>query len=139
MENSRKSVVVALSQDEARIWLVDFEKGSLPTRVFAPSEKNAHHHVRGSQSHHGHSSDPAEKGFFDVIISHVASADEILLIGHGVGKANAVFRFAQFAERYNSEVAKKILGALDSNLPAMTENEILSLAREWFEKYRRTH
>ena len=64
-----------------------------------------------------------------------SASSEILLIGHGEGKANAMLRFVQFVERNNPAVAKKIIGAVDTNLNALTENELLSIARNWFESY----
>lgn len=133
-----KFVVIAITTNDARIWATGLEKGGSPDRISAPEDKSSHHHVRQTQHQGGHSGDPADFGFFDVIAEHVKDSAEILLVGHGSGKANAVLRFIQFVERNNSEVAKKIVGAIDSNLNAMSENEILASAREWFENFHRT-
>ena len=133
-----KFVVVALTQNEARIWATGLEKGSHPEKIFAPADKGSHHHVRQTQHQGGHSGDPADKGFFDVIGQHVAGASEILLVGHGEGKANAMVRFVQFMERNNPSVAKKVVGAIDTDLNAMTENQILSTSRTWFDRFHRT-
>ena len=135
---SNKFVVIAITQNDARLWATGLEKGSKPEKIYAPSDKASHHHVRQTQHQGGHAGDPADYGFFDVIADHVKNSAEILLIGHGVGKANAVLRFTQFIERNNPEVAKKVVGAIDSNLNAMSENEILASAREWFDHFHRT-
>lgn len=132
-----KFVVIALTQNEARIWATGLEKGTHPDKVFAPSDKGSPHHVKQGQHHGGHVGDPAEKGFFDVIAGHVSEASEILLIGHGEGKANAMVRFVQYMERHNPAVAKKVVGAIDSDLNAMTENQILSTCRDWFDRLHR--
>lgn len=133
-----KFVVIAITQDEARIWATGVEKGIKPEEIFAPAKKGSHHHVRQTQHQGGHSADPAEKGYFDVIADHVKDASEILLIGHGEGKANAVLRFVQYIERHNPEVARKVIGAMDVDLSAMTSNQILSITRRWFDQYHRT-
>lgn len=130
-------VLVALTQDEARIWATGLAKGTHPERVFAPDEKGLHHHVRQMQHRGGHESDPAEKGYFDLLASDLASASEILLLGHGEGKANAMLRFTQYVERHNPKVAEKVIGAIDADLNALTENQILSKARDWFDWYHR--
>ena len=132
-----KFVMIALTQDEARIWAAGLDKDSLPEKIYAPADKGSHHHVRQTQHQGGHSGDPKEWGYFDVIAESVKEASGILLIGHGEGKANAVLRFTQFVERNNPEVAKKVIGAVDINLNALTENELLSIARNWYESYHR--
>lgn len=134
---ANKFVVVALTQDEARIWATGLEKGAKPEKVFAPDEKSSHHHVRQMQHNQGHSSDPVEKGYFDVLGKHLSGASEILLLGHGEGKANAMLRFVQYMERHNPLVAKRIVGAVDADLNSLTENQVLSKARDWFDWYHR--
>lgn len=129
--------MIALTQDEARIWATGLEKNSIPEKIYAPADKGSHHHVRQTQHQGGHSGDPKEWGYFDVIAEDVKEAGEILLIGHGEGKANAVLRFVQFMERNRPEIAKKIVGAVDTNLNALTENELLATARGWFESFHR--
>ena len=136
-ELSQQFVVVALTQDEARIWATGLNKGAHPEKVFAPDEKGLHHHVRQMQHRGGHGTDPIEKGFFDVLGHHLESASEILLLGHGEGKANAMLRFTQYMERHNPAVARKVIGAVDADLNALTENQILAKARDWFDWYHR--
>ena len=133
-----KFVMIALTRNEARIWATGLEKNQKPERIFAPSDKGSHHHVRQTQHQGGHSADPADWGYFDVIADSVKEANEILLIGHGEGKANAMLRFTQFMERNRPEVAKKIFGAIDTNLYSMTENELLATARNWFDQFHHT-
>jgi len=132
-----KFALVVLTQNEARIWDAGLDKNLIPDRIFAPDAKASHHHVRQTQHQGGHSADPKEWGFFDVIAEAVKPASEILLISHGEGKANAALRFIQFMERNNPEIAKKIIGATDADLSALTENQLLSLARDWFERFHR--
>lgn len=130
-------VVVALTQDDARIWATGLEKGTHPTTIYAPADKGLHHHVKQMQHHGGHGGDPVEQGFFDVLGRALSDASEILLLGHGVGKANAMLRFTQYMERHNPAVAKKVIGAIDADLNALTENQILAKARDWFDWYHR--
>ena len=130
-----KFVVVAITADDARIWSTGLEKGTHPERIYAPDERGSHHHIRQAQHKGGHGSDPAEHGYFDVLARELAQASEILLIGHGVGKANAMLRFTQYMERHNPDVAKKVIGAVDADLNALSENQILAKARDWFDWY----
>jgi hypothetical protein len=54
-------------------------------------------------------------------------------MGHGTGRGNAMLQFVQYLERHHSQVAQKIVGQMEVNVPAMTEPQILAAAREWFE------
>ena len=138
MEKLDKKVVIALTQDEAKIWATGLDKDSRPQRIHAPAEKGSVNHLRQTLHQSGHSADPPEHGYFDVIADHVKGASEILLIGHGDAKASAVFRFMKFMRGHDPDFAEKIVGELDVNLNAMTDNEILATAREWFDAFHRT-
>lgn len=129
----KKFVLIELTRDEAKIWATGLEKGSKPEVIFAPAKKGSYHHLRQTLHQSGHSKDPADWGYFDEIIKSVADANEILLVSHGEGKANTALRFTQFAERNYPNVAAKITGAIDSDLFSMTDNQVLALARNYFD------
>lgn len=137
-EVSNKFILIAMTQEEARVWATGLEKGTHPEKISALSDKARHHHVRQAQHHKGHSGDPEEKNYFEAISNAVSSASEILLIGHGSGKANSMVKFVQFLERKHPNVAHKVVGAIDSNLQAMSEAEILAEARKWFDNHHHT-
>ena len=79
--------------------------------------------------------DPA---YYESITRALVGIDEILMIGHGHGKANHMVRFTQYLERKHPEVARSVVGAVDSDLEALTEAQILAAARAWFRTYHRT-
>jgi len=56
---------------------------------------------------------------------------------HGKSKASSVLALVQFLERKHPDLARKVVGAIHSNVEALTEPEILALAREWFDGYQR--
>jgi len=131
-----KLVVVAVTHDQARIWATDAKRGDLPTVVARPSAEHVHHHVRQGQSLHGHESNRFELPYYEGISKALEPASQILIVGHGKGKANSMFRFVHHMERYHSTTAKKIVGAIDLNLPALTEPQILAAARKWYDHHR---
>jgi carbonic anhydrase len=104
--------------------------------VKAPTELTRHHHVRGAQRNGGQETNHDHTAFYDSIANAVESAREIVVVGHGKGKANEMLRLTQYWERKRPEVAHKVIGAIDSDLEALTENQVLALIREWFEHYR---
>ena len=129
--------IVAITRDEARVWNTGIEKGSSPERLHAPSDLGQHHHVRQAQHHRGHDTDHDDRRFYESVAQAIAHANEILLIGHGTGKADHILRFTQFLERTHPAIAARVVGAMDSNLNALTEPQILATAREWFDHFHR--
>ena len=65
----------------------------------------------------------------------MSDISEILLIGHGHGKASSMLHFIQYLERKHALLAAKIVDAIDTDLMNMTEPEILAMAREWFDSH----
>lgn len=134
-ENAHGLVAVAITRDEARVWLTGVESGIKPERVLAPSEKSRHHHVREAQHHHGHDTDHQSPAYYESIADAVQHSDEIVLIGHGKGKADAMLQLTQYLERKRPDVATKVVAAIDADLESLSENQILALVRDWFDQY----
>lgn len=128
-------MTVAITRDEARVWTSGDEPGVKPESIHAPSEMSRHHHVREAQHHHGHDTDHANPAYYESITRAVAGASQIVLVGHGRGKADEMLRLTQYWERKHPDVAQKVVGAIDSDLEALTDNQILALVRDWFEQY----
>lgn len=132
---SNRFVIAVVTQDETRIWTTGIEPGKKPEKISAPADNLHHHHVRMAQHHGGHHADHNRQEYLEEIAESLSTAGQVLLIGHGKGKANSVLVLVQFLERKHPDLAAKVVGAVDSNLDALTEPEILALAREWFDHY----
>ncbi|MDA2957118.1 MAG: hypothetical protein ACO39Y_10130 [Ilumatobacteraceae bacterium] len=132
------AMVVAITRDEARVWRRGLDKGTDPKRLDRPSEVGQHQRTRQAQKHRGHDVDHDDPRFFEDVVEKISDATEILLVGHGAGKADYKDRFQAHLEHRHPEVAAKVVGNVDSDLNALTENQILSLARDWFDQYHRS-
>ncbi|CAB4339046.1 MAG: hypothetical protein F2839_04260 [Actinobacteria bacterium] len=134
MDITGKFVVAVIMRDETRIWTTDAARGEEPTTIHPALDQ--HKHVREAQHHGGHDSSKSEKPYYEAISAALSPAAEILLIGHGTGKGNSMLTFVQHLERHHQDVAKKIVGAVDENIVAMTEPELLAAARSWIKAHR---
>lgn len=130
-------MVVAITRDEARVWRRGLDKGSEPKRIERPSEAGQHQRTRQAQKHRGHDTDHKDPRFFEEVAERIADATEILLVGHGEGKGDYKDLFHAHLEHKHPDIAEKVVGNVDSDLNALTENQILSIARDWFEAYHR--
>jgi hypothetical protein len=130
--NAMTLVLLTITKHEARIWANGFTRGSVPTRIFAPSEFNSHH-FRPDPKREGRGDGPGVPAYYREIIEAIKGATEILVIGHGNGKANSMVHFIDYLERKAPDLATNVLDSIDTNLIAMSEPQILAMAREWFE------
>ena len=131
---SDKFVVVTITQQEARVWATGVAKGSKPERIFAPAGLN-HHRFRDDPKMHGRGDGPGVPAYFEEVVAAIGKASEILLIGHGNGKARGMVHFEMYLQRKHPDLAKRVVDTLDTNLMGMTEPEILKMARDWFDAH----
>jgi hypothetical protein len=118
MDITGKLVVAAVTHTETRIWATDAHRGDKPEVVARPAAEHVHHHV------------------LEGVAAALAPAGQILLVGHGKGKSNSMLKLIQHLERHQPKTAEKVVAALDVNVPALTEPQILAAAREWFEDHK---
>ncbi len=130
-----KFIVLTVTHNETHIWATGIEKGSKPEKIFAPVKEDRRHfrldpNIKGSGEQH-------ETGiYFENISQAINGAGQILLIGHGHGKASEMMHLVQYLERKHPLIAEKVVDAIDTNLDAISEPEILALARRWFDEHR---
>ncbi len=135
MSDQQKGLmVVEVTRDRALVWETGLDPDGRPHVIRAPSEKSHHVHVREAQHHHGHDTDHDNVAFYESISQAVAGASGIVLVGHGKGKADQMLRLSQYWERKHPATGAVVVGAIDSDLDALTENEILALVRDWLDE-----
>jgi len=130
-------VLVAVTQTDAAIWADGIGVGSVPMRLQAPDPHREHHHVREAQHHGGHSRDANEETYFEAIAQSIAAGGEILLFGHGRGKASAMEGLIGHLKTRHPQLARRVAGTVTVDFSAMSEAEILAAARRWFDSHDR--
>lgn len=141
--NSRGSrthgiVVVGVTRDHAEIWSLD-ERQTAPLAVLVRHDEHGdHRHVRTGQFRHGHSSDEGFNGYFSDIAALLADAGEIMIAGHGAGRANAMESFAEYLQNKHPRIFVKVTELRYVDLPHTTGRQLGALAREWKRQQRVT-
>lgn len=133
-EERGEFVAVAVTREEAKVWMSTDVPGAVPERFVAPTDWRRHRHPTKSRDRRERESEHDTRVFFESVTQAVAPSTHILLVGHGRGKANEMLRLTQYWERKHPDVAHKVIGAIDSNLEALSDNQILALVREWYEE-----
>ncbi|MEI8067156.1 MAG: hypothetical protein WCH42_07505 [Actinomycetes bacterium] len=131
---NNKFIVLTVTKDETHLWTTGVGKGSKPETISLPVKADRKHfrldpNIKGSGEQH-------EEGIYlEEISQAIASAGEILLIGHGKGKGSEMLHLVSYLERKHPLIAAKVAGKLTSDLENMSEPEILALARRWFDQH----
>lgn len=134
---ARHVAIVVVTQNDTRVWRAGLDPDSLPIHLRPPTALGQHHHVRQAQHHRGHDTDHDDPVYFDSIAGALHGFDEILLIGHGHGKADHMRTFTRYVERKHPAVAKAVVGTVDCDVNALTEPQLLAEARAWFRTFHR--
>jgi hypothetical protein len=129
-------VAVAITREEARVWTTTEVPGTPPERFVAPTDWQRHRHPRKSMDRPEREAEHDSRIFYESVTQAVAPSTQILMVGHGRGKANEMLKLIQYWERRHPEVARKVVGAVDSDLESLSDNEILALVRGWYEEHR---
>lgn len=129
---TQRVAVAAITRGSCRIWAVNDPAGSLPELILrAPDDQHRNHFKQVNQNAH-HGTERFDRAYFEEITAYLFPAKEVLLIGHGTGKANEMLKFVQYLERYHPILARKVVGAEDTDLEALSDSQILDLAKRWF-------
>lgn len=132
---SNRSVLAVVLHDETRIWDVDAQDAKDAVVISKTEFENRH--VREAQHHGGHESSKSDPAYFKNIAEALTEAREVILIGHGTGKANTMVAFHEHVKTHNTQLAAKILTELNADLPALTDGQIRKLGHDWFDAHRR--
>ncbi|HUW78377.1 MAG TPA: hypothetical protein VMV52_06475 [Candidatus Nanopelagicaceae bacterium] len=131
-ELSDQLSAVLITQNYAKLWLSGLNPDAKAQLVEAADAKDRYMHVRQAQHHRGHDSEHEDPAFFEEIAQAIAKSPQVLLVGHGKGKANAAAKFVDYLEKKHPNLSGNVAGMIDTNIQAMTDPEILELSRDWF-------
>jgi hypothetical protein len=63
------------------------------------------------------------------VATALVPADEIVLIGHGIGKSSAVGVLLDYLKKHHTEISRRIKATETADLSALTDPEIEAIAK----------
>jgi len=60
---------------------------------------------------------------------------EILIFGHGKGSSSTMAQIIRYLTKHHEGIAERIVGALTVDVEALTDNQLLAEAREWYHHF----
>jgi len=88
-----------------------------------------HHLVHRKEAHYQGDRVPEETSFYEEIAQALVSAEDIVLVGHGVGKSSAVDVLQSHLQAHHPELAQRVKGVEVVDLSALSEPQIEAIVR----------
>jgi hypothetical protein len=127
-----KNVVAVIDFHEAVIYPTDASPRQRPERLVATDPQGHYHHV------HHHAGNPSgtyeddSPAYWSDLADALSPAGAILLLGHGMGKANASHRWVAFVEQHYKDVAAKVVADVRVDIDHLEVKQVLGLAQYYF-------
>ena len=127
-------LVVAVDFLESRIWKLEHVEDDTGKRITAATPWGIHKlHSKKTDSIDLHSV-TADPEYWAALSKEVADGTDIVLLGHGKGKANASHLFAGYLEKHHKEVAHRIQGEIRCDIDSITTAQLIQIGRDFFER-----
>jgi hypothetical protein len=127
-------LVVAVDFLETRIWRLEHVENDNGKRITAATPWGIHKlHSKKVDSIDLHSVS-AYPEYRAALSKAVAGATDIVLLGHGKGKANASHLFAGYLEKHHKDVAHRIQGEIRCDIDSITDAQLMQIGRDFFER-----
>jgi len=125
--------VAAVTRGVAKVWAVRDDAKAHPEFVLKAPDDQRHNHFREVQRNDNKGVEKVDRVYFEEIAALLAPAKEILLVGHGTGKANEMHQFRQFLDDHFPAIAAKVVAEEVTHLESMSDPEIVVFAQKWFD------
>ncbi len=124
-------VVVVIDHHAARLFQELASGAEKETTVKPDDPRGFHRHlIHRKEAHYKGERAPEDTAFYEQIAKALASAKEIILIGHGTGKSNAAVFLDEYLKTHHSTVHQRITATETADLSAMTEPQMEAVAKK---------
>lgn len=122
--------VAAVDFRSTRIYAIDAESMSRPEQVSAVDprglSKNVYHRDGNPDGTYEDDSDE----YWRDLAHHLERAEEIVLLGHGKGKASAAQHLVAWMTRHASATAAKVVAVIRADVDDLTDEQVLRLGQQ---------
>jgi len=127
-----KNVVAAIDFHRTRLYATDAAPGQKPERVVDVDPEGHSREIAHKAGNPDGTYEAGNPDYWREITEALAPAGEILLLGHGNGKANASHQWVAYAEKHASEVAAKVVADVRADIDSLTSEDVLRLGQRYF-------
>ena len=125
-------LVVRLDHHDASLWRLEgeaVEQAQLhPHGLWGSDQNLSHRHERDLPGQRA----PLDHDYLERLSAAIAAAEAVLLLGHGQGQADVRRLLVAHLRRHHPQLLARIVGVVTVDDSALSEAELLALAREHF-------
>jgi hypothetical protein len=123
-EQAQPRTVLVIDHHSARV----FGKPDVVVKPYDPHHFH-HHLIHRKEAHYEGDRVPEETSFYEEVAAALVSAEEIVLVGHGVGKSSAVEVLLTYLKSHHADIARRVKKVDVVDLSALSEAEIEALVK----------
>ncbi len=126
------SLLVVVDHHEARLYAIAGSVDDHSTHEINPYDPHhfLHHLAHKDQTREQGQRAPENPAYYEQIAQALATAGQIVVIGHGTGKSNAAHHLAEFLRAHHPETYQRIAGQLLADLSSVTVPELIEMAQQ---------
>lgn len=131
-EPAAPALMVVLDHHGARIYRIDAASADSSGREIRPYDPHhfLHHLTHRDQLRERGQRAPEEAAFYQQIAVALASAERIIVVGHGTGKSNAAEHLLEYLRAHHRETYQRVVREIGIDLSAITMPQLLALAEQ---------
>lgn len=124
-------MIVVIDHHAARIFRDLGQSRPQEAATITPYDPHHFHHhlIHRKEAHYEGDRVPEETSFYEEVAAALASASEIVLIGHGTGKSSALNVLQEYLRKHHSELSRRVKATEIVDLSALTEPAIEAIAK----------
>jgi hypothetical protein len=123
-ERGQTRTVVVIDHHSARV----FGKPDVVVKPYDPHHFH-HHLIHRKEAHYEGDRVPEETSFYEEVAAALVSTQEIVLVGHGVGKSSAVEVLLNYLKSHHADIARRVTKVDVLDLSALSEAEIEAIVK----------
>jgi hypothetical protein len=116
---AQSRTVVVIDHHSARV----FGQPDVSVKPYDPHHFH-HHLIHRKEAHYEGDRVPEETSFYEEIAAALVSVQDIVLVGHGVGKSSAVEALLSYLRSHRADVARRVKKVDVVDLSALSEAQI---------------
>ena len=127
-------MVAVITFGETDIYATDAPPGAQPERVVAADPHGRFHKVHHKAGNPSGTYEDDSPAYWEAVTDELAPAGQILVFGHGNGKANASHHWVSWVEAHRPEVAAKLVADVRLDIDHIDGRQLSRLAQLYFDE-----
>ena len=127
-------MLVVIDHQGTRVYDAEFTD-AVPIQLHPYDPRGELRHLHHTKGHFQGQRAPEDPSYYERLTSLLRDADEILIFGNGKGNSSAIVQLIRYLSKHHEDIAEQIVGALTVDVEALTDNQLLAVAREFYHHY----